>query len=329
MQNFSEFKDKTAWIIVEPGLRGTENQCIALAEGLGIEKVKMKYIEMKKPWVWGAPYLKFGRRKAYKNSKQLFSQPYPDIIIASGRKSVPAARKVKELSNGKSFLIQIQDPRISPIHFDLVIAPQHDPVDGPNVIKSLGALHRISAEFLKNNLSAHSDKLSKMPSPRLAVLIGGTTTKSNFTDEDARILGENIANLQKKTGASLMITTSRRTGQSQTAILKEMLDHGYSHFWDGQGSNPYFDYLYMADDIIVTNDSVSMATEALATGKPVYIAHIGAQGPRIETFHSNLAEKNLTKPIPKDLEDWQRPQSNDMIDICQSVATHYKRFLKG
>lgn len=329
MNDFFDFKDKTAWIIVEPGLRGTENQCIALAEGLGIGKVKTKYVEMNKPWVWAAPYLTFGLRKAYKNAKELFRGPSPDIIIASGRKSVPAARRIKERSDGKSFLIQIQDPRISADHFDMVIAPQHDNIDGENVIKTMGALHRISSDFLKQNLSPHYKEVKKLPSPRIAVLIGGTTTKSEFTEQNAEILAENILNLQLKTKASLMITTSRRTGAAQNRILKNALDHKNCHFWDGQGSNPYFDYLYLADAIIVTNDSVSMATEALATGKPVYIAHIGTQGPRIELFHSYLAEKKLTKPIPSELQDWKRPETSDMMMVCQQVAQHYKKFLKG
>ncbi len=329
MIDFSEFNDKTAWIIVEPGLRGTENQCIALAECLKIGNVKTKYVEMKKGWRWTAPYLNFCIEKAYKNVNETFRPAYPHIIIASGRKSVPAARHIKKLSGNKSFLIQIQDPRISPQHFDLVIAPQHDPVDGDNVVKSLGALHRISPDFLERNLSHHADDLKKLPGPRIAVLIGGSTTKSEFTSENAKLLAENIANLQKSCDASLMITTSRRTGNEQSRILKTILDGKNTHFWNGQGSNPYFDYLHMADAIIVTNDSVSMATEALATGKPVYIAHIGTQGPRIELFHSNLAEKNLTKPIPKSFQDWQRPESNDMIKICQSVTQHYKNYLKG
>ena len=198
---------------------------------------------------------------------------------------------------------------------------------GDNVITSLGALNRITPDFLKENLNKNYTHLDKLKAPKVAVLIGGATTKTEFTVKDAEELAEHLKAL-KKDGASLMITTSRRTGKVQTALLKRELHDEDTEFWDGAGSNPYFDYLHHADAIIVTNDSVSMATEAIATGKPVMIADIGTQGHRIETFHCYLQENNWTKPFTGALQDWKRPVYDDMLKISQEIATCYERFLK-
>ena len=43
-------------------------------------------------------------------------------------------------------------------------------------------------------------------------------------------------------------------------------------------ANPYFGMLALGDELVVTADSVSMLSEACATGKPVYMAPLGGYG---------------------------------------------------
>ncbi|MGM0422032.1 MAG: mitochondrial fission ELM1 family protein [Pseudomonadota bacterium] len=316
-------ENTTCRIFVEEGLKGTENQCIALAHALDI-KPETAYVDLRFPWTKIAPPVLWGSGHAYRNSATLFSPPFPDIVIASGRKSILAALQIKKASKGKVFTIQVLDPRISPRHFDLVIAPEHDDVTGDNVIKTTGALHNVSPEFLKQHAGHYVDELKQLPEPRIAVLIGGSTRKAEFTMETAQHLGQVLKTLTKNSGGSLMITASRRTGEAQTGLLRQAVADLPHHFWDGHGHNPYFDYLHMADKIIVTNDSVSMATEAMGTGKPVYVAHIGRQGRRIEKFHDGLAKKGYTKPLSDRLEDWQPPVCDDMLSVCQEIEKRYK-----
>jgi len=317
-------KKPNCLIFVEKGLKGTENQCLALAKSLGAS-TQVRHPELRAPWRWIAPYFRSFKHLAYKNADALFSSPSPDIIIAAGRKSVLAGLEAKKRSQGNSLLIQILDPRISSKHFDLVIAPEHDRIKGNNVITITGALHSITPEFLAtHSATQHYEDLNLLPEPRIAVLIGGSTTKSEFTDKDAKMLGDRLASLSKNEGASLMITTSRRTSASQTEILKETLNNTPHFFWDGTGDNPYFDFLSLASYIFVTNDSVSMAAEALGTQKPVYIANIGRQGQRIEEFHSILNKKNLTKPPRSTLQDGKPQAGNDMMRVTNEILKRLK-----
>src|SRR3546814_15726728 len=68
-----------------------------------------------------------------------------------------------------------------------------------------------------------------------------------------------------------MVTPSRRTGPDNEAILRARLAGLPAEIWDGEGENPYFAYLGLADAILVTADSVNMVCEAASTGKPVYV----------------------------------------------------------
>ncbi len=52
----------------------------------------------------------------------------------------------------------------------------------------------------------------------------------------------------------------------------------HSYLWGDGGENPYPGYLALADEIIVTSDSISMAHEASLTGRPVHLFDLPAGG---------------------------------------------------
>ena len=58
------------------------------------------------------------------------------------------------MSGGKTFTVQILDPRIDPTLFDAVVAPRHDGLEGPNVIRTLGALIQQHPERTPEALNA-------------------------------------------------------------------------------------------------------------------------------------------------------------------------------
>ena len=82
-----------------------------------------------------------------------------DIIISCGRKSVIPSIYLKKSANKKIFNIHIQDPKVSLSNFDFIIAPEHDNLNGKNVITSKGAIHYLTLEEIKNNHSYLEEKL--------------------------------------------------------------------------------------------------------------------------------------------------------------------------
>ncbi len=320
--NLSKF-DKTCWIVTE-GLAGTENQCIGVAEALGIKPV-IKRIKLKFPWRQLSPWLCCGHKHALASDSDSIASPYPDILIAGGRKSIGIALHIKKASGCKTFLVQLQDPRINHRHFDLVIVPQHDHVRGSNVLVTTGALHRVTPEKLNAEKQKFKTRLNHLPSPRVAVLIGGSSKAHRMTTKNAALLSRQLLELKEKYGAGLMVTTSRRTGEENIRILKETLDTDENvFFWDGTGDNPYFAFLGLADHIIVTEDSVSMTSEALSTGKPVAVATLEGGARRLNLFHRMLQEQGYTKPFTGSLETWLYTPPNNMLNITAEIKRRIK-----
>lgn len=305
--------DKTCWIVTE-GLVGTENQCLGLAEALGLKPV-VKRIRLKSPWRQLSPWLFWGHEYALAEGSDSIDPPYPDILIASGRKSIGAALHIKRHSGGKTFLVQVQDPRINPKYFDLVVALQHDPTRGDNVIVTTGAIHRVTPEKIAVEKTKFAALLEPLPRPRVAVLIGGTSRAHQMTAESTKKLTDQLLSLK----ASLMVTASRRTGIDNARMLRDALKGPHTYFWEGEGENPYFALLGFADYIVVTEDSVSMTSEALSTGKPVYIASLEGGGKRLGRFHTLLQEQGYTRPFTGQLETWSYTPPCDTVKAVEEI----------
>ena len=69
------------------------------------------------------------------------------------------------------------------------------------------------------------------------------------------------------------------------------------HRWGDAGPNPYAGFLAWADAVVVTGDSVSMLSEALATAAPVFIADPGGLGPRHLRLHESLIAAGQARPL--------------------------------
>lgn len=316
MSSIQENTPRSCWVVTE-GIAGTENQCLGLAEALGL-RPHVKRVGLAKPWKLISPYIRVGKAAL---TGDLLAPPWPDLVIASGRKAVEAALYIKKQSRGKSFIVQVQDPRISPRHFDLVVAPQHDPVRGENVLLTTGSLHRVTTEKLHGE-AAKFPALNDLPHPRVAVLIGGTSKAHQMS---APVVGQLIDQLKKLSsqGAQLLITASRRTGaENRKRLMTELSPHA-ALFWDGLGENPYFAFLAQADYILVTEDSVSMTSESISTGKPVLVIKLEGGSKRINRFHALLQQQGFTRPFTGKLETWSYTPP---CDTQAAAAETMKRF---
>ena len=249
--NLLEKDDLTCWIITE-GMIGTQNQCVGVAEALGITPT-IKKIGLRQPWKTLSPWLQFENANSFTPK---LSAPWPDLLIASGRKSIAASRYIKKQSGGKTFTVQIQDPKTKPNQFDLVAVPFHDNLRGDNVIVTDGAPNRITSEKLKQAKENFSHLFSALPSPRVAVLIGGNSNTHKMTTAITRSMVNNL----KELDASLMITTSRRTGEENLKLIQHELNTNKNFIWNNEGENPYWGMLAWADYIIVTSDSCLLYT---------------------------------------------------------------------
>jgi hypothetical protein len=103
------------------------------------------------------------------------------------------------------------------------------------------------------------------------------------------------------------------------AVLGRRLAGLPATVWDGAGENPYFGLLGLADALVVTCDSVSMASEACATGKPVYIAELPGGNRKFREFHASLRAQGMTRPLVGELESWTYVPPNDTARVAKAV----------
>ncbi|HKZ10660.1 MAG TPA: mitochondrial fission ELM1 family protein [Rhodanobacteraceae bacterium] len=284
---------QTTWVISD-GAAGNERQALALASALSVP-ARVLALPLRAPWAWFAPRrIPGGRLALAPRDRAGFAAPWPDIAIGCGRSAALLTRMLRDLSDGDCYTVQILDPRIDPQHWDAVVAPRHDRLEGPNVLTTIGSLHPIDDTWLQSGREACPD-FETLPRPRVALLVGGPRHGIEFDEALAKSLLATVRGLAQN--GSVLATISRRTPPAFAAQLRDALSENPGLFWHGEGTNPYPGLLGWADHIVVTPDSVNMLSEACAVGVPVHTAAIVPLPEKIARFHAELRERGLlTEP---------------------------------
>src|SRR5262249_28323266 len=192
----------------------------------------------------------------------------------------------------------LHNPRTDFDAFDLVIVMDHDGLAAPNVLSLPTALNEITPGRLIAASKDWTDVFAPLKRPLTGVLLGGPTKQRPFTLDQARTLLNGLQARRRVHGGSLAVTASRRTPPEISALFAAAaaVDPGV-WFWNGEGPNPYLGVLAHADRLVVTSDSVSMISEALATPRPVEVFDLNA-GRRHAAFLDGLIEQRLVRRFP-------------------------------
>jgi mitochondrial fission protein ELM1 len=224
-------------------------------------------------------------------------------VIGCGRNAVRPALAIQRASGGCTVAAHVQDPRFGRDRFDLLIVPQHDGLRGPRVLVTRGAVHRVTPLRLAAELRRFP-ALATLRRPIVGVLVGGANRAYRLDGKTLAEFAERIASAVARRGGSVVVTPSRRTGPDGVRLLRERLSGVPGQVWDGSGENPYFAYLAVADALVVTSDSVSMVSEAAATGKPVHIVDLPGGDAKFARFHAALRACGATRPFAGEIEHW-------------------------
>jgi len=188
------------------------------------------------------------------------------------------------------------------------------------VLTTRGALGQVTPQCLAEAAARFAPRFAQLPQRRVAVLLGGDNKVFRLDAATMTGLTERLAKLARE-GWGLMITPSRRTGPRNEDILRRGLAGLPAEIWDGQGENPYYGILALADLLVVTEDSVNMTTEAVAAGKPVLTVAIEGHKPKFDRFHAQMRAQGYTRPFAGRYETW----SQQPFDEPSEVAAEIKR----
>lgn len=312
------------WAVTD-GRAGIEAQALGLAEAIARRapaKISIRHVRLRTPWSWLPPGFTPAPRHALSLDSDDIEPRWPEIFIGCGRHSVPFAMGMRDWSRGKTLVVQLQDPRVNPREFDVVVPPIHDGLEGQNVIPIVGACHRVTPQRIDEaSLDYRAQPLEDLAAPRFAVLIGGKSKRQDISARRAREISDSLAAVQRETGGSLLVTLSRRTSDAARLQFRTWLAPHCAVFFEGEGANPYPAILGVADHVFVTSDSVNMATEASATGKPVHILAVDGQLGKLERFHQSLARRGCARPFNGKLETWSYPPLLETDRVAAAVLT--------
>ena len=204
--------------------------------------------------------------------------PWPDLVIAAGRRTAPVALWIRDQSHGLTKLVMLgrkggDDAQL----FDRVFAPAYCRLPAhPRRIETHAPLHRVTDEALRAAKERFAATFSDLPAPRVALLVGGDSGQYVIDPATAARIGGEARQLADRRSGSLLVTTSRRLRPSALQALRAAVpDAALFHEWRlDDPNNPYLGLLAWADELVITADSESMLAEACSLGKPVYIARL-------------------------------------------------------
>jgi hypothetical protein len=275
------------------GEAGFRSQALGLAERLAADPREL-VVGLRFPWNRLPVALTPDPFALLDPARERPAPPWPDLLISCGRRTAALSMAIRKASGGTTITVHVQDPLARPDGFDLVIAMQHDAVTGPNVIKVATALHRVTPAKLAEAAEAWRERLAFGPGPLAGVMIGGPTSGRTFPTE-AFIAA--LMRLRREGGARLAMAPSRRTPAPLVAAVEAAFAGDSGVFiWDRDSDNPYLGILALAERLVVTSDSVSMISEALAAGHPVDVFGEPQNG-RHAGFLETLTRDGLIAPF--------------------------------
>lgn len=275
----SEASPPLVWLLMGDRV-GDNSQVLGLGEALGWPLVEKHFIYT--PWE-KLVNLPFGAHVlgVVKERSSALEAPWPDLVISAGRKNEPIARYIRKQgrrADKRVRLIHVGRPWAKPSTWDLVITtPQYRLPRDPNIVHNETPLHRVTRARLDEAARAWEARVAHLPRPRIAVLAGGNSGPYPFNRASGARLATMLEDLVRDVGGSLLVTTSARTLDETTdALFGGIHSPSLLYRWKkGDPENPFFAFLGLADRVVVTADSVSMMTEACATGRPVYLYDTG------------------------------------------------------
>ncbi|HEX2559445.1 mitochondrial fission ELM1 family protein [Phenylobacterium sp.] len=312
----------TIWAVSD-GRAGIEAQAVGLAQAVARRRparVEVKAVSWKGRW--GRLPWRLIPLSALEPDSGI-APPWPDVWIAAGRATLPLSTRIRRWSEGRTFVVQVQHPRTPLSYYDLVVPPRHDGLSGPNVFPITGAPQRLTPERLAQDLGRFAERIQPLPSPRVAVLIGGKSKAHDLTPARAAAMGAEIAQAVSRARGSVLVTFSRRTPEPARRELKAALGALPGWIWDETGENPYFAFLAGADVILVTEDSTNLATEAAFTGKPVQLLAMDGRSEKLARFHADLAERGALRSFRGRIETWAYPPVDETARAAEELLRRF------
>ena len=307
---------KLKGLLLTEGMHGMISQVEGLAKALDIDFIHQK-VELNNFSKLIPPKLTPVSNLFFKK----FEIPEVDIIISCGRKSVIPSIYLKKKLKKKIINIHIQDPKVSLTNFDYVIVPEHDSLNGDNVITSKGAIHYLNTDEINQNHNYLVDKLNKKKQ-YLLLILGGPNKYYDFQEKNLLNIFEKIKKVIMKNDLRAIIVPSMRTPKNIISLAQNFFDKD-DLVISSVDKKAYLSGLSLAKYIFVTCDSTSMISEAALTGKPIYVAEIPSKRDdyRFRQFRDLFIRLNIIRIFEGNVETWKYEKLDETKKIAEKIKS--------
>ena len=303
-------------LLLTEGYHGMISQVEGLAKALQAE-FQHKIVRLNWLWNYIPPKLTPISEIILKDKHYISENKSFDLVISCGRKSVIPSVIIKK-KNTNIFTIHIQDPKVNYKNFDVIIAPEHDDLKGENVISSKGSIHYITQPEIEK---AKNYLVNKFQNENIVSLIlGGPTKYYSFSNEELTQVFKKIKSNFISQGHKVLVIPSMRTPKRIIDLaMKEFVKEGF--VVNTVDKQAYLSALALATNIVVTCDSTSMISEASASGKPIFVAHMKPKknNYRFKKFFQLFKEMGITKELEEKIDNWTYNRLNEADRIATLI----------
>ena len=307
--------NKLKGILLTQGMHGMISQVEGLAKALDIDFTHHT-VELNNFWKMIPPKFTPISQIVYKK----VNQSDFDMIISCGRKSVIPSIHLKNSSKKKVFSIHIQDPKVNFNNFDFIVAPEHDSINGQNVINTKGAIHYLTNDEINKNKDYLDSFIKKDQRKICTLILGGPTKYYDYSFKNIKNIFLLLNNFLKKNDFQLVVIPSMRTPKNSIDYAKEYFGENHTII-DNIDKKAYLSALSISQSIVVTCDSSSMISEAALTGKPIYVANIlpRKNDKRFQKFRKLFRELNIIRNLGEEEENWNYQKLDETNRVAKII----------
>lgn len=223
----------------------------------------------------------------------------PDIIVSAGAGLVPLNLCLARENLAKSAILMKPSFPFNLFRYDLALVPAHDRGILPHGhFRIQGALSGMDSEMLEASGKLLARSISNPEKVRLGLFLGGETRNFRFSLAKVEELLAELERASEKLGGGYLVTTSRRTPASVSQFLRSQIgSYPRCQLCVIASEDPRPEVvpgmMALAEFLIVTEDSLSMISEALSSGKRVVLVKMSSSGlaKKHYRFHENLARE--------------------------------------
>ena len=311
---------KLKGLLLTEGMHGMISQVEGLARGLDLDFIHEK-IELNNFWKRIPPKITPVQSFTFKNNiKENF-----DIVISCGRKSIIPSLFLKKKLGKKIINIHIQDPKVSLDNFDFVVVPEHDGINGKNVLTSKGAIHYIRNEDLNQNINYLKSQIIK--EKLVTLVVGGPNKYYDYHETTIKEIFSKVRENFINNGFQLIFIPSMRTPKKIIDLAKNYFEKNHIIITEVD-KKAYLSSLKLTDYIVIACDSTSMISESAITGKPIYVAQMTPikKNERFMKFFDLFKSLNIIRNLDNTIEHWSYEKLNETDRISSYIKDKIKNY---